>query len=165
MVHVFRIFILTAIVAFLPTLALPVDLDSQDLVAREPNSILDWFRTLGRKFKSTFSALGRKFRNGTLPGPLGAVSRIIRKPRELEVVYAREDSDELYIRELDNDVYAREMDDEFEARDVIYDDEFEAREFEDDFVGRELGEEIDARGPSSLAVDRQRRELFYDRLD
>jgi len=150
MVHVFRIFILTAIVALLPALALPVAVDSQDLVAREPNKVLDWFKKVGGNIKSAFNRLADHFRKGPL------------RPREVGVVYAREDSEGLYIRELDDDdMYVRQLDDEFEARDIVYDDdEFEAREFEGDLEGRD---ELDARGPRST-VDRQRRE-FYDQLD
>jgi hypothetical protein len=147
--QIIRIFIIATIVAFVPVLALPVGVETQELVAREP-SVADFFKGLGAKIKNAFHNLGKKIRSigkrkqkkPATPPPVEA--------RELGVIYAREDADDVYIRGLDDDIYAREFDDEFEARE--FDDEFEAREFDD---------ELDAREPHH----QHPRELSYDILD
>ena len=121
-----RIFIVATIIAFVPVLALPVGVDSQALVAREPSSVSEWFKGLGAKIKGAFRTLGKKIRSigkkkkqkKSTPPPVEA--------REQAVVFAREDADDLYVRELDDEIYAREFDDEFEARE--FDDELDARE-------------------------------------
>lgn len=136
-----RIFIIASIIAFVPVLALPVGVDSQALVAREP-SVSEWFKGLGAKIKGAFQTLGKKIRSigkkkkqkKSTPPPVEA--------REQAVVFAREDAYDLYVRELDDEIYVREFDN----------DDFEAREFDDEIVAREFDEELDAREPTQSVV-------------
>lgn len=138
-----RIFIIATIIAFVPVLAVPVPVDSQELVVRE-SSVSRFFKRIGSRIRGAFSNLGRRIRS------IGRRRRQRKRPtetpveaRELGVVFAREDADDLYVRWLDDDeIYTREFDDEFEAREFD-DDDFEAREFDD---------ELDAREPASQSV-------------
>jgi len=135
-------------------LALPVGVDSQELVAREPSSVVEWFKGVGAKIKGAFHSLGKKIRSigkkkdkkekKSTPPTVEA--------REQAVVFAREDADDFYVRGLDDEIYAREFDD----------DDFEAREFDDDFEAREFDDELYAREPTRY---QHPRELSYDTLD
>jgi hypothetical protein len=178
--QIVRLFIIAAIVAFVPVLAFPVTVESQELLAREPSAIGDWFNGLGSKIKDAFNNLGKKIRSigkpkskkkskeskptstptptpspAPAPAPTSTPPVTTVETRELGAVYAREDDDGLYLRELDDEIYARELDDDIEARE--FDDEFEVRGF---------SEEFDAREPTpSSAVEQHPRELGYDELD
>jgi hypothetical protein len=166
--QIIRIFIITTIIAFVPVLALPVGVESQELVAREP-SVGDFFKGVGAKIKNAFQTLGKKIRSIGRRKQKKPVTPPPVETRELGVVYAREDADALYIRGLDDEIYAREFDDEFEARE--FEDEFEAREFEDEFEAREFDDEFEAREFDDELAAREHthhqhpRELSYDILD
>jgi hypothetical protein len=151
--QIIRIFIIATIIVFVPVLAVPVNVETQELVARDP-SIGDWFRGIGSKIRTAFQNLGKKIRSIGKKKKSKKAKKVEKEetpPVETrELVFAREDSDDLFTRELDDEMYAREFDDDFEARE--FDDEFEAREFDD---------ELDAREPSH----QHPRELSYDILD
>jgi hypothetical protein len=152
-----RFFIIATIIAFVPVLAVPVSVDSQELVVRE-SSVSRFFNRIGARIRGAFSSLGRRIRSiGRRRRQRKQKTEPTQTPvetRELGVVFAREDADDLYVRWLDDDeIYTREFDDEFEAREFD-DDEFEAREFDD---------ELDAREPASH--HQHPRELSYDILD
>ncbi len=141
-----RIFIIATIIAFVPVLAAPVGFDSQELFVRE-SSVSRFFRGLGARIRGAFSNLGRRIRSigrrRRQRNPKPEPTQTPVETRELGVVFAREDADDLYVRWLDDDeIYAREFDDDFEVREFD-DDDFEAREFDD---------ELDAREPSSQSV-------------
>jgi hypothetical protein len=163
-----RIFIFATIIAFVPVLALPVGVETQELVARDP-SVGEWFRGLGGKIRSAFQNLGKKIRSIGKRKSKKAKKAKKEEPketpstpvesRELKVIFAREDADDLYVREIDDEIYAREFDDDFEARE--FDDDFEAREFDDEFEAREFADELDVRAQSHPHP----RELSYDILD
>jgi len=138
-----RIFIIATIIAFVPVLAAPVGIDSQELVVRE-SSVARFFKRLGGRIRGAFSNLGRKIRSigKRRKGKKQKKSKSEEptqtpvESRELGVVFAREDGDD--------DLYVRWLDDE---------DEFEAREFDDDdFEAREFDDELDAREPASQSV-------------
>jgi hypothetical protein len=153
--QIVRFFIVAAIIAFVPVLAFPVSVESQELLAREPSSIGDWFNGVAKKFKETFSNLGKtlrsigkpkaskttsksksKSKSKPTPTPTPTPATVPVESRELRTIYARDDDDGIYIRGLDDEIYGREFDDDLEARE--FEDELEARDFNDELDVREL---------------------------
>jgi hypothetical protein len=111
--QIIRIFIIAIIIAFVPVLALPVGVESQELVSR---SGLPSIRKFIERARKVIQSLLRNQKKPT---------RSSVEKRELGVIYAREDADDISIRGLDDDIYARLVD-EFEARE--FDGELDSRE-------------------------------------